>query len=476
MPPGIPFIVGNELAERFSFYGMRSILFAYMTLYLCQPNGSNDCFGEKEAEAWVHLFVGSAYFFPVLGGFLSDALWGKYRTILVLSLAYCLGHGLLACMELFGDTRTLLLLGLGLIAIGAGGIKPCVSAHVGDQFGAKNRKYLPKVFGWFSLSINLGAFLSGFLTPFLLEARLLPGTLGEQIYPLFSWLIGERQNGERLFGHHYAFGIPGILMGFATLIFWMGRHRYAHVPPVGKSYLQELRKRENLSSLAGLWKVFTFMILFWALFDQVGTLWQTQCREMNRTLPDWLPFFGGMEMLAAQVSAVCNPLFILLLIPFFSLILYPFLGRFIHLTELRKLGFGLWMMALAFGIASIAQECIEAGISLHVGWQILACLVLTASEVLVSITCLEFAYTQAPKSMKSLVMSMFLLTVSLGNFFASAVKFLLSDESGRSKLAVSGEFWFWTILMSIGASLFFFVARNHELVDFLHEEEEKTGG
>ena len=89
MPPGIPYIVGNELAERFSFYGMRAILLAYMTLYLHQPAGGLNVFSSKEAEAWVHLFVGSAYLFPVVGGFLSDAFWGKYKTILILSLIYC---------------------------------------------------------------------------------------------------------------------------------------------------------------------------------------------------------------------------------------------------------------------------------------------------------------------------------------------------------------------------------------------------
>ena len=115
MPPGIPFIIGNEWAERFSFYGMRSILLAYLTLYLSQPAGELDVFSDKEAEAWIHLFVGSAYLFPILGGLLADAFWGKYKTILVLSLVYCLGHGFLACMEWVGDTRIMLLIGLVLL-------------------------------------------------------------------------------------------------------------------------------------------------------------------------------------------------------------------------------------------------------------------------------------------------------------------------------------------------------------------------
>ena len=198
MPGGIPYIVGNELAERFSFYGMRSILFAYMTVYLCQADGNLDVFSDKEAEAWVHLFVGSAYLFPIIGGLISDAFLGKYRTILCLSLVYCLGHAILACMEWAGDTKILLLLGLVLIAVGSGGIKPCVSAHVGDQFGSSNRFLLPKVFGWFYLAINMGAFASGLLTPFYWKPG---GKLVPLVKPFILISIGwsGRKRREKLF-------------------------------------------------------------------------------------------------------------------------------------------------------------------------------------------------------------------------------------------------------------------------------------
>jgi len=461
VPPGIPYIVGNEFAERFSFYGMRSILLVYMTMYLAQPDGSLDVFGNKEAEAWVHLFVGSAYLFPILGGLLSDAFLGKYRTILILSLVYCLGHACLALMGWYGETKTVLLLGLLLIAFGSGGIKPCVSAHVGDQFSPANLNLLPRVFGWFYISINVGAFCSGLLTPFLLEARLEEVTMGAKIYPYFQWLVGSRGEGELIFGHHYAFGLPGILMALATLLFWMGRHHFAHIPTAGKSYFKGLFKAENLHALARLWLIFSFVVLFWALFDQIGTLWQIQCRELDRTLPAWFPLFAGYEILPAQVSAVFNPLFILLLVPVFNRFIYPCINQFFPLTALRKMGIGLWLMVLAFLVATGVQECVEGGQSLHVGWQILACLILTASEVMVSITCLEFAYTQAPREMKSLVMALFLLTVSLGNYLTSAVKFILIDESGNSRLQGSEEFWFWTLLMAAGSALFIEVARRY---------------
>ncbi len=191
MPRGIPYIVTNEAAERFSFYGMKGILVVFMTKYLMDSGGAEDFMSPDEAKGYYHLFTSAVYFFPVLGALLSDIFFGKYRTILSLSIVYCLGHLALALDE----TRMGLALGLTLIAIGSGGIKPCVSAHVGDQFGKSNSHLLEKVFGWFYFAINLGAFASTLLTP---------------------WLLAN-------YGPHVAFGVPGILMALATLFFWVGR-------------------------------------------------------------------------------------------------------------------------------------------------------------------------------------------------------------------------------------------------------------
>ena len=124
LPGGIPYIIGNEAAERFSFYGMRGILVVFMTTCLVQPGGMLDVFTEEQAKKYFHLFVASAYFTPILGGILADAWLGKYRTIIALSLVYCAGHACLAFMGVFGDTKAWLLIGLVLLAIGSGGIKP----------------------------------------------------------------------------------------------------------------------------------------------------------------------------------------------------------------------------------------------------------------------------------------------------------------------------------------------------------------
>ena len=126
LPPGIGFIVANEAAERFSFYGMKGILVAFMTKHMRGLNGDPDYMTDAQARQWYHTFTMAVYLFPLLGALVSDAFLGKYVTILYFSAVYCCGHAVLAALE----TRLGLLIGLALIALGSGGIKPCVSAHV----------------------------------------------------------------------------------------------------------------------------------------------------------------------------------------------------------------------------------------------------------------------------------------------------------------------------------------------------------
>ena len=220
MPKGIPYIIGNELAERFSFYGMKCILMVFMTKHLMNSSGEYAAMDPNEATYWYHMFTSAVYYTPIFGAILSDAFFGKYRTILALSIVYCLGHFTLALDE----TRLGLMIGLTLISIGAGGIKPCVSAHVGDQFGKTNSYLLEKVFSWFYLSINLGAFISTMLTPILLAT----------------------------FGPKVAFGVPGVLMLLATIVFWMGRNVFIHVPPGGIKFLKETFSKEGMTAILKL--------------------------------------------------------------------------------------------------------------------------------------------------------------------------------------------------------------------------------
>ena len=111
MPSGVPYIIGNEAAERFSFYGMKSILALFMAKYLMTSTHLHDPMSENDAEGYTHWFVAGVYYLPVVGALLSDGVLGKYRTILWLSIVYCFGHFALA----INDTRFGLAVGLGLI-------------------------------------------------------------------------------------------------------------------------------------------------------------------------------------------------------------------------------------------------------------------------------------------------------------------------------------------------------------------------
>src|SRR2546426_283161 len=240
MPPGVPYIVGNEAAERFSYYGMNSILVFFMTHYLLNARGQPDLMSEPEANGWYHVFVFSVYFLPLLGALLGDAILGKYRTILYLSIVYSCGHFALAVLH----TRLGLALGLGLIALGAGGIKPCVSANVGDQFGASNQHLLTRVFSWFYFSINFGSAFSTLLIPWMLDPYTAPPKL---VARLPAWIVGLL---EKCHGPDIAFGTPGVLMFVATVTFWLGRKKFVHLPPTGvANYAKELVRGENLKAL-----------------------------------------------------------------------------------------------------------------------------------------------------------------------------------------------------------------------------------
>ncbi|MFT4649266.1 MAG: POT family proton-dependent oligopeptide transporter [Planctomycetota bacterium] len=469
-PKGIPYIVGNEFAERFSFYGMKGILVVFMTTYLLGPNGELVNMSRDEAMSNYHLFTAGAYFFPLIGALIADIYLGKYKTILYLSLLYCVGHGSLALMDVapehFGiGMRPFMFFGLVCIAMGAGAIKPCVSAHVGDQFGLGNHHMLTKVFNWFYFCINIGAATSLLLTPILLEN----------------------------YGPWLAFGLPGVLMGIATFLFWMGRNEFVHVPPSGiKKFMEEVLSPEGKRSILNLIPLFMiFVPVFWAIFDQTGSSWVLQTEQMDRV------FLKAEAWLPSQVQAV-NPVLILIGIPIFTYVLYPLCDKVWKLTPLRKIGIGFLITAGAFALSAVIESWIVAGSGPVIGelwaalapeakeglsmptklgdmlqilkdqnwtsaqispfltempniaWQFLAYILITGGEIMVSIVCLEFAYTQSPKRMKSFVMGIYFLGVSLGNFYVAGVNKFMDysrDEAGNTPLDGANYFWFFTALM-----------------------------
>jgi POT family proton-dependent oligopeptide transporter len=448
-PPQIPFIMASEGAERFSFYGMRSILTVYMVQVLL--------LARHEAEANYHYFVMANYLMPLVGGWLADRFLGRYRVILFLSLGYVAGHAVVAAVE----TRTGLYAGLALIAIGAGGIKPCVSAFVGDQFRPDQKTLLAKVYGLFYWMVNLGSATSTLLIPWLLKKH----------------------------GPAVAFGVPGALMALALLIFVSGRKRYVYVAPTGPNphsfvkvvatalsrrahrqpgadWLEAARAVHPAEAVDGARAVFRIMGVFvmvtgfWALFDQHGASWILQATRMNLDVGtfDLLGIrLGGFRLEASQIAAI-NPFMVLMLVPLFQGVLYPGLVRLgVKVSPLGKMSVGMFLTVLSFVAMAVLQTLIDGGGRPHALWQVVPYLFLTAGEVMISVTGLEFAFTQAPRTMKSTIMSFWMLTTAGGNLIAAVV-------SQWNRFHGAAYFAFFAGLMLVCAIGFVLMARRYRPV------------
>lgn len=451
-PAGIPFIIGNEAAERFSFYGMKALLTVFLITHFYNPENHPELIQTASAKAneKTHLFITLSYFLPIAGGLLADWFWGKYKTILILSVIYCLGNFLMAG---FTDNQSMFMFGLMVVAVGAGGIKPCVSANLGDQFDKTDEQLISKAFSLFYFSINFGSFFSTLLIPLVIK----------------------------YYGPAIAFGLPGVLMLIATIVFYMGRNKYIKIPPSGirkENFIainvyallhrSKRRKGESLLDTAllkysaeavngvkAVWQVlavFAFIPIFWALYDQNSSEWVLQASHMNLQ-------FAGITWMPQQIQAV-NAILILVFIPAFTIYLYPLIEKTgIRFTAYKKIGTGLVLTLLSFVVIYFIQLHIDAGESPNIVWQLLAYVILTAGEVLISMTGLEFAYTQAPLTMKSTIMSFWLLTTALGNFAVTLINSNIASQGILSKLEGATYYLFFIDLIATFTLLFIAVSR-----------------
>ena len=519
-PRQIKYIIGNEACERFSYYGMRSILAGYITGTVV--SGGLGQTADKSTEI-IHLFVFANYFMPLFGAWLSDKLIGRYHTILWVSLFYCVGHGVLACSDFAGDVHGKMLClctGLALIAFGSGGIKPCVSAFMGDQFKPEQSHLLQKAYGAFYWAINFGSFFSFLVIPWIKDRH----------------------------GYSLAFLVPGILMAIATFVFWLGTKHYVRVPTnrqlqhagfftvfwnafragpqfkaaallnlvvtiglpllaitvmtilgfsqrtgvtaqclgwmalgcIGVWYLlvivlSLLRKTElpaafwnraagrheekeiaGARSFTPILFIFAFVPIFWTLFDQTNSTWVLQGEQMTAAT------VFGFKIGAEEMQSM-NPLIVMLLVPLFTLGIYPRLGRFA--SPLKRMSCGMFLAAGAYVIVAALQKQIEGGSHLSVLWQTLPYLILTAAEVLFSPTGLEFAFREAAPELKSTIMSFWLLTVAMGDLFVVTVTKLFASATDAAASVSTGRFLQYAGMTLIVAVLFSIVAAFYQYRD-----------
>jgi POT family proton-dependent oligopeptide transporter len=414
MPPQTMFIVGNEACERFSYYGVISILTGYATVLY-----GGDDLAKAHAKETVHWFKMACYLMPLLGAWIADRFWGRYHTILWLSLAYCVGHALLAVGE---GTGWGLFAGLAFIAIGSGGIKPCVSAFAGDQFSGGREHLVGRIYNWFYWSVNFGSFFAFLYIPRVAESS-----------------------------YRWAFGLPGIAMGIAALIFWLGRTKYIRIPPSREvPKLDEATREADRRTLWRIIGIFAVIPFFWSIFDQQNTTWVQQGKVMK-------PFLVFGQKFDGETMQSINPILVMVIVPLFALLLYPGLARTgLKVTSLRRMGCGFFLGAASFLAAASVQAKLDAHQELSVACQFWQYVLLTAGEVLMSTTGLAFAFTQAPPRLKSTIMSFWYLAVALGNAVTAGTTRINAEFVQATPIQ---ELYFYAALVTVAGFVFIFIAQ-----------------
>ncbi|CRK92335.1 CLUMA_CG005856, isoform A [Clunio marinus] len=580
-PKSIAFIISNEFCERFNYYGMRTILVLYMTIKLG--------YSDDTATVLFHVFTSLVYFFPILGAIIADSFLGKFRTILYLSCVYAIGSASIAVGAipvLHLPAQSFTIIGLLLIGIGSGGIKPCVAAFGGDQFKLPEQaKQLATFFSFFYFAINAGSLISTYLMPILREDVHCFGDLD-----CFS----------------LAFGIPGVLMIASIIVFVAGKALYIVKQPAGNvivkvtkcifnaisekskqsqkqlshwlDYAEPAYGKEMVNDVKSVLKILLLFVplpLFWALFDQQGSRWTFQATRMNGDI-------GFTEIKPDQMQVI-NPLLILVFIPIFDCAIYPFLAKIGLRRPLQKLAAGGILAGVAFLVSGLVElqlektypvfpqpnesqpgksssffvksspkalsfeekidktksgyptirvlsdlesvnfikfvnnkgeeskkivthsinqfeilpssysvyadniklgdvELLLGGVytivisksssggiemkthiitspnSIHMLWLIPQFVIMTAGEVMFSVTGLEFAYSQAPTTMKSLLQACWLLTVAFGDVIVVII------AEAKIFQSQANEFFLFAIMMFIDMAIFGLLAMKYKYV------------
>ncbi|ESQ29204.1 hypothetical protein EUTSA_v10023384mg [Eutrema salsugineum] len=458
-----PFILGNECCERLAYYGIAKNLVTYYTSELHESNVS--------AARQVMIWQGTCYITPLIGAMIADSYWGRYWTIACFSAVYFFGmafltlsasvpglkpekcYGVALCPQATTVQYAVFFSGLYLMALGTGGIKPCVSSFGADQFDdtdPRERVSKASFFNWFYFSINIGSFVSSTLLVWVQENS--------------GWGLG--------------FLIPTVFMGLSIVSFFFGTPLYRFQKPGGSpvtrvcqvlvaayrklnlnvpedvadlyetgSVIAGSRKIEhtdaavisNSDAFSNPWKLCTVTqveevkilirmfpiwasgIIFSALYSQISTLFVQQGRSMKRTI-------RSFEIPPATLG-VFDTLTVLVSVPVYDRFIVPFVRRFTGtpkgFTDLQRMGIGLFLSVLSIAAAATVEtvrlQLARDTVSMSIFWQIPQYILMGIAEVFFFIGRLEFFYEQSPDAMRSLCSALALLNTAIGSYLSSLI-------------------------------------------------------
>jgi len=479
-------ILGAEFCERLAYYSIDAnlvLLFGGLGM------------GTQNANILALFWKGTGYMTPLFGGWLADSHLGRYKTIIIFISFYVLSMILLAIgviPEIIESQSWIVFVSLFLVAICMGGIKANVVTFGADQFSGASEQVKQAFFNWFYFSINFGSLIS------------------------FTAIAYVQQNISFAIG----LGIPAGVMFLSAVFFVSGSKLYDKLPPSGSILSRcvsmvvqcakaspEIKNKcptfldrakliidkngepmfkgtevEDFKTFTKILPVQGTYVMFWCLYAQMSSVFFSQGTVMRLRVTD--AFSIPVSSLQVFNSAV-----IMLLVPLFDRIVYPTLRRKnINFSPLKRIGTGFFLATIAMIYAgglevyrlslykkhdTVKQELdgvVKIAANLSIFWQAPGFMLIGAAEVLASITGLEFAYEEAPPTMRSMVNSIYLLTTALGNYLglmlvfsvnlASQPRPWIADDLNESHL----DLYFFTLasLGFIDLFIFMFIADRYK--------------
>lgn len=378
-PKGLFVLFYTELWERFSYYGMRAILVLYI---VSSTDSINPGLGWTNIEAlkFYGWYTALVYFACIPGGLISDNFLGKQKSVLYGGFLLCAGHLILAISEII-----FFYLGICLIIIGVGLLKPNISSLVGNLY-RKNDIKRDQGFTIFYIGINIGAFLSSLIVGY----------------------VGEK------YGWHYGFSLAGLGMISGQIIYLKG---LKHIKEIDKEIKTEKKSiftftKIELDRIKLLILSFFLIIIFWASFEQAGGLMNLYAFEKTNRI---LSIFNNWEMPASWFQSI-NPLLIILLgMPISAF----WIKR--KFSSLFKMSLGIMIMGFGFIFMYFSSlEFNKYGIS-SMHWLFLAYFFHTVGELCASPVVLSFITKLSPLKSLSTIMGIYFATIGFGNKLAGNI-------------------------------------------------------
>eukprot|EP00735_Rhodelphis_limneticus_P013079 TRINITY_DN658_c0_g1::TRINITY_DN658_c0_g1_i1::g.28776::m.28776 TRINITY_DN658_c0_g1::TRINITY_DN658_c0_g1_i1::g.28776 ORF type:complete len:766 (-),score=133.29,sp/Q9JIP7/S15A1_MOUSE/35.60/1e-65,sp/Q9JIP7/S15A1_MOUSE/39.39/1e-11,PTR2/PF00854.16/2e-52,MFS_1/PF07690.11/6.6e-11,MFS_1/PF07690.11/1e+02,PAE/PF03283.8/0.061 TRINITY_DN658_c0_g1_i1:369-2666(-) len=462
----IYFILGQVMLERFSLYGIKTILPIYLKDELD--------YSENTSIAIINSWKGILYLLPLIGAPIADVLWGRFRTISRTSTLYILSAFSLAISSISSSSGGSLF-GIFILAACAGAIKPCISAFGGDQFSSSQTDEIAQFFSWFYIAINIGSLPAQIILPIIrvegsYEAAFFLCASIMALATCLFYLGAYTRPGYKLVQPHGSELATFLEIVYAGTCNKMNKVLHRNQTEMGSSehWLDSTKSVYPSDAVEDTKKVTQIMYLFlpfpvfWALYDQYDTRWIFQAQRLDRDV--------GSSTMPEESMVTITPILVILFVPLFSHYLYPNIEALfrIQVTPLMKFIAGMFIAGLAFICSAVVEEeisercddfcdatydegcddgdCIDPdGEKISVWCQLPQFILIASAEVLLSVTGYHFAYTRAPVHMKSVITAAWLIMKALGNFII--VILAASDFMDRMAAAFFSACLIWTVAL-----------------------------